>query len=350
MSSGAYTRAEIASQPEVWQATLEKLAGQWDALARAVEGLKARPFVVVGCGSTYYLAQHAASVLRNAGIRADAFPSSELALFPLSQLPDGFVLVAVSRSGTTTETLWAMDAYRKRFPDGGRIITVTCVPDTPMIAKADVALLSEFAQEDSVAQTRSFSSMALMVQVLAALLLGERSQMQALGRLPALLAEFLARAGELPEQIGRDLSLDRFFYLGNGAYYGIACEAMLKTKEMTVSWSEAYHTLEFRHGPMSVVAPSALVVGLISNLAAEAEIAVLRQMGTLGARTLALCDRRDGLDLSGVDMVVETRSGLDDWQRPVLCLPFVQWLALHRALAKGLDPDNPQNLSQVIVL
>lgn len=350
MGAGAFTRLEIESQAAVWKATLSKMAGQWDELTAQLQGVQDRPIVVIGCGSTYYLANHAASVLRSLGIHANAYPSSELAFFPLSHLPEDFVLLTISRSGTTTETLWAMDAYRKRFPLTGKIITVTCVPGTPMVDKADVVLLSEFAQEQSVAQTRSFTSMALMCQVLAALLAGDRARMNSLDRLPGLLTDFLARAGDLSETLGSDLALDRFFYLGSGAFYGLACEAMLKTKEMTTSWSEAYHVLEFRHGPMSVVAPSALVVGMISDSAAEAEIAVLRQMKGLGARTLAICESRGNLDWSGVDTVLETRSGLDEWQRPVLYLPFIQWLAFYRALAKGLDPDNPQNLTQVIVL
>jgi glucosamine--fructose-6-phosphate aminotransferase (isomerizing) len=350
MGAGEFTRLEIDSQADVWTATVEKMAREWPANEAALAGARGRPFIVIGCGSTYYLAQHAASLLRSVGFTADAFPSSELALFPQEHLPADFVLLAISRSGTTTETLWAMDAYRAHFPSTGLIIIVTCVPGTPMVGMSDVVLLSEFAQEQSVAQTRSFTSMALMCQVVAALLSGDRSRMQALARLPQLLVDLLARNGNLPEQLGSDLSIDRLFYLGSGPFYGLACEAMLKTKEMTVSWSEAYHVLEFRHGPMSVVAPSALIVGMISDSAAQSEIDVLREMKALGGRTLAICEERGTLDWSGVDTVVELQSGLDEWQRPVLVLPLIQWLAFYRALAKGLDPDNPQNLTQVIVL
>lgn len=349
MGPGSYTRKEIASQPEVWQATLDEIDSQWDSLVHRTRDLVGRPLVVIGCGSTYYLAMHAATILRTAGFEAHAFPSSELALFPLTSFPNDAALIAISRSGTTTETLWAMDAFRARFPQG-TIVTITCVPNTPMIEKADITLLSASAQEISVAQTRSFTSMVLMAQALTAILKGDRARFDSLRALPELLRKLLAQVGDLPEQLGGDLTLDRFFYLGNGAAYGIACEAMLKTKEMTTSWSEAYHVLEFRHGPMSVVASSALVVGILSDSATDAEIAVLRQMKGLGGRTLAFCENRGSHDWSGVDWVIELGSGLDEGQRPVLCLPVIQWLALYRALARGVDPDNPQNLSQVIVL
>ena len=236
-----------------------------------------------------------------------------------------------------------------QHPDG-KIIAATCVPETPMIQKADITLLADAAQEDSVAQTRSFTSMVLLVQVLAALLVDDPSRMERLHQLPARLANMLTRAGDLPQKLGADLTIDRFFYLGSGPFYGIACEAMLKTKEMTTSWSESYHVLEFRHGPMSVVANTALVVGFISTSAADAEIQVLREMKAKGARTLAICEEKAGHDWNGVDDVVEMHSGLTDWERPVLCLPFIQWMAFARALAKGLDPDNPANLTQVVVL
>jgi glucosamine--fructose-6-phosphate aminotransferase (isomerizing) len=224
------------------------------------------------------------------------------------------------------------------------------VPGTPMIAGSDVALYSEFAQEESVAQTRSFSSMAVMVQILAGLLVDDTDRIERLSMLPSALEGLLAKVGDLPKQIGQDLSLDRFFFLGSGPFYGIACEMMLKTKEMTVSWCEAYHPLEFRHGPMALAAPGALIAGLISDSQAEDEIKVLREMKAKGARTLAICENKGSYDWDGVDIVVETNTGLSEWVRPVLYLPPVQWMAFHRAVAKGLDPDNPTNLTQVVEL
>jgi Predicted phosphosugar isomerases len=350
MPNGFFTRSEITSQPTVWKKTLQKMnaqrAGQEDSLA----GLTNRPWIITGCGSTYYLSLYAASVLRSIGVNAFAFPASELVFFPQKNLPAGFVLLVISRSGTTTETLWAMDAYRQLMPEDGKIICITCVPDTPMVAGSDLVLLAPDAQEESVAQTRSFSSMALMVQTLAVFMSGKEKLTAPLENIPESFSVALPRYQTLIEKLGNDLSLDRFFFLGTGPFYGIANECMLKTKEMCCTWSEAYHTLEFRHGPMSVVAPSALVVGLISDSAAKDEIQVLREMKAKGARTLAICEQRRDLDWEGVDDVIEVFSGLSEWQRPMLYLPYIQWIAFHRSLAKGLDPDSPLNLTQVVRL
>ena len=350
MANGDFTRSEIASQRDVWQKTLEKFSQQQGELSGALTGLSKRPFIVIGCGSTYYLALHAASVLRSVGVNAWALPSSELVFFPQAHLPGDFILLVLSRSGTTSESLWAMDAYRTAHPSTGKIISISCVPGTPMVAGSDIVLCSEFAQEKSVAQTRSFSSMALMVQALAGMLGDDMSRLERLARLPGALESMLAQIGDLPQRLGGDLGLDRLFFLGSGPFYGIACEMMLKTKEMTTSWAEAYHCLEFRHGPMSVVSSSTLLVGLISDSGAAAEMRVLREMKAKGALTLAFTESRGDYDWSGVDMLIETQTGLSDWERPVLYLPPVQWLAFYRALAKGLDPDSPTNLTQVVEL
>lgn len=87
MGVGAFTRSEIESQPVVWKQTLDKISSQWEALSGQLEGLAQRQFVVIGCGSTFYLANHAAAVLRSVGIEADAFPPRKLLCFRWSTSP-----------------------------------------------------------------------------------------------------------------------------------------------------------------------------------------------------------------------------------------------------------------------
>ena len=155
------------------------------------------------------------------------------------------------------------------------------------------------------------------------------------------------RAG-LARQLGEDMALQRFFFLGSGPNYGLACETMLKMKEMSLSYSEAYHFLEFRHGPKSMVDESSLVVGLISEGAREQEVAVLKEMQGLGATILALADYEFGLE--DFAHVVAFKSGTSDWARGVLYLPVLQLMAYYRALAKGLNPDRPTHLDAVVKL
>ena len=160
--------------------------------------------------------------------------------------------MTISRSGTTTETLWAVENYRKQIK-GHTVIAVTTQPDSTLAKEADFVMAAAQAKENSVAQTRSFTSMFLLSQILSGALANDDTVAERLQALPDALETLLKENKNLLRQIGEDLSINRFFFLGGGPLYGLACEAMLKTKEMTCSWAEAYHPLEFRHGPMSVV-------------------------------------------------------------------------------------------------
>jgi glucosamine--fructose-6-phosphate aminotransferase (isomerizing) len=168
--------------------------------------------------------------------------------------------------------------------------------------------------------------------------------------LPDGLEDLVGRLEDLPQRLGVDRSIERFFFLGGGPLYGLASEAMLKTKEMSLSYAEAYYPLEFRHGPMSMVDGHTLVVGFLSDSGLAEELRVLQNMQGLGARTVALVE--DIAALSGwlADHVVELRSSLSEWERGPLYLPMAQRMAYHRAVAKGLNPDRPQNLTAVVEL
>jgi glucosamine--fructose-6-phosphate aminotransferase (isomerizing) len=192
--------------------------------------------------------------------------------------------------------------------------------------------------------------MLLLTQALTAAVVRDEVMLEHLGRLPGLLDDLMGRLGDLPRHLGVDLTIDRIFFLGAGPLYGVANEAMLKTKEMSLSYSEAYHPLEFRHGPMSMVNERTLVVGLFSDTGLAEELRVLRDMQELGARTLALVEGGSMLADLRPDHVVELRSGLGEWERLPLYLPVLQLLAYHRAIAKGLDPDFPNNLEAVVLL
>ena len=145
----------------------------------------------------------------------------------------------------------------------------------------------------------------------------------------------------LARKVGENLDLDRFYFLGSGPRYGLACETNLKMKEMTLTHSEPFHFFEFRHGPMSMVTNTTAIIGMRSSVNASHEQTVLDEMQNLGGQILSLGE-------SDADVAFE--SHLPEEVRNVLHLPVLQLMAFYRARAKGLDPDNPRNLSAVIHL
>jgi glucosamine--fructose-6-phosphate aminotransferase (isomerizing) len=350
-TKGQHTLAEITTQPEAWADALQAFEARQDELKRSWTCLRLQRVLFAGCGSTHYLSQTAAFLFQSlTGVPARACPSSEIVLFGPQVMPDPgrTLLVAISRSGTTTETLIAVERFRRL---GGQAVwTITCYPNSPLAQAADLVLPAQAAQEQSVAQTRSFTSMLLLAQALTAALAGNAAMLERLRRLPEALNNLSGRLGDLPRQLGTNLDIERIYFLGGGPLYGVANEAMLKTKEMSLSHAEAYHPLEFRHGPMSMVNEHTLVVGLLSDSGLAEELRVLAEMQQLGARVLALAEDGSALTPRRPETVVELQSSLKEGERGLLYLPVLQRLAYHRALAKGLDPDRPNNLTAVVTL
>ncbi|MCI0398963.1 MAG: SIS domain-containing protein, partial [Chloroflexi bacterium] len=279
------------------------------------------------------------------GIPANAAPSSELLLFPEQKIaaPESTLLVAISRSGTTTETLQAVSRFRKM--GGPNVWVISCYPQSELAQCGDLTLLAGAAHEQSVAQTRSFSSMLILAQALAAAVAGE--DVTALAALPGRLSSLLENTAGLFETLGQRIDLERIFFLGSGYQYGIANEAMLKMKEMSLTDSEAFHFMEFRHGPMSMATKKALIVGLFSEGVRAHEERVLSEMMALGAHTVGL----NASPSSDYEYnVFFDNHAVPAWALPALFLPPLQLLAYHRSISKGLDPDNPRNLEAVVSL
>lgn len=344
--NGQHTCSEITTQPDAWQDALDAFAGLEGELRRRWTAVSPQQLIFIGCGSTHYLSQTAAALFQTlTGIPARAYPASELILFPERTLRDAAdsLLVAISRSGTTTETLTAVNQFQQR--GGTAVWTITCYPGSPLAQASDLVLPAEAAQEESVAQTRSFASMLLLAQAMAAALGGYGTA--PLRALPDLGRDLITRAEPFMAELGRDTDRERLYFLGSGAQFGIANEAMLKMTEMSLTPSQAFQFMEFRHGPMSMATERALIAGLLSPTAFAHEHQVLLEMADMGAHTLAL---NPTTAVTGAEWQISLPADLPDFAYPILYLPPLQLLAYHRSLAKGLDPDNPRHLTAVVYL
>ncbi len=344
-SRGRATLSEIVSQPDTWAAAYAMLHARQADLAAAWNAHAPRQVLVTGCGSTYYLALSAAALLQGVGrVPARGVPASEIVLYPEQVIHDAgsTLLITVSRSGTTTETAAAIDRFRSL---GGKAVWgITCHAGTPVADESDTVILTDMAQERSTAQTRSFSTMLLAAQALAALV-GKQS-LEPLASIPDVGRRLIEGTYGLATNWGTEAGIERFFFLGSGWLYGIACEAMLKMKEMSVSHSEAYHFLEFRHGPKALVDDEAMVIGLVSAQTMAHEAAVIREMVELGGNTVILAPGQQAIG----HVAVHLPASAPAWTLPGLYLPVLQSMAYARAMHKGLDPDNPRNLTAVVQL
>jgi fructoselysine-6-P-deglycase FrlB-like protein len=288
------TKTEIDSQPAKWRQAVE-LADEVGLLLPA----SGRRVAVVGCGTSYFIAQSVArarETLRQG--ETDAFVASEMPAFRRYDL-----VLAISRSGTTTEVVRALMA----LPAGTPSLAISAVADSPVVRAAGDAVLLQFADEESVVQTR-FATTVL------ALMRAHFGQDLA----PAIADAEAALSGPLPAE---PADFEHFVFLGREWTVGLAAEAALKFREAAGAWTESYHAMEYRHGPISVAGPSTLVWFL-----SDAEPTLVDDVRATGATVLV---------------------GAAD---PMAELVTIQRMAVALAEARGLDPDRPAHLTRSVVL
>lgn len=302
-------------------------------------------WVFVGCGTSYYLAQAAAaSFTLLTGRLARALPASEILLYPELSLPSPETAfpVLISRSGHTSEILAVAEILKEK---GIEFLALTC--DGNELATSTRRVLQLPAKEESTVMTASFTSMLLAMQFLAAWLAGKEEFLVELDHLPPLVESLLAKYGQQLEEFAQR-PFEDVAVLGQGALYPIASEVALKVMESSSSYAQYFHTLEFRHGPKSIIDNRALVIGLIADAGVEREVKVLREMKELGASTIAIVNHATDEVRTAADLLVELSSFQPELALLIAYVVWGQLFGSYVGLAKGLNPDEPLNLTRVV--
>ncbi|MFE9493240.1 SIS domain-containing protein [Streptomyces collinus] len=290
----SHVEDELNSQPECWTRAAHEVGRYAAALPDAGERV-----AVVGCGTSYFMAQAVAALREATGQgETDAFAASE---FPRGRSYDR--VVALTRSGTTTEVLDLLGKVR----GGARTTAVTADPATPVATAADDLVVLDFADERSVVQTR-FATTAL---TLLRTHLGLHTE-------AAVTDARTALSAPLPEGL---VDCAQFTFLGRGWTVGLANEAGLKMREASLSWTEAYPAMEYRHGPISITTE-----GTATWMLGEAPAGLAEQVRATGGHWV--------------------EGTLD----PLAELVRVQRLAVAVAARRGLDPDRPRHLTRSVIL
>jgi glutamine---fructose-6-phosphate transaminase (isomerizing) len=315
------TEQTILKQFDFWQQAL--------TLDLSAAQLLPGPVVVIGCGTSYYLAQSIAAALnQNPNHSAIAVPSGEWHLRRHDYIGDTKVqILALSRSGSTTETIAAAKASLEA---GERVIGISCEPNSELAKVSSQCIYAPTHPLEDIVMTTSASLMLLVGLALA----GQKITSQQIQAAQKLLEDHKNHFDRLIQ------NRSHFVYLGGGALYGIASEGALKLMEMSLSFSQAYHPLEYRHGPISLIDEHSLVVMLYSPDTLEQESKLVTELREKGAKVIGFGGVGDlNLELS------ETSS-----LRGLIALPTLQWLGERVAQSKGLNTREPRHLTKVVVL
>lgn len=256
------------------------------------------------------------------------------------------MVLPITRKSYTTEVRNAIDKVRS-FP-GVKSLAITCDPDSSIYN--DYVILSPDTAEDSVIMTRSFTSMVYLAVVMAMYVSDNKSEIEAMKNYDVIAKEMLVGMDKLAKQIMEEhKNLDLFITLGQGEFYGVANECMNKIKEMSLVNSEAYYSLEYRHGPMSLVDDNTLILVLVNEKALETDAKLVTQMNGYGATTVVVGEGVKA-GIPDAHYHYELSYGLNSAQYAASIGFIGQLLGYYIAELKGLDADHPRNLTQAIVL
>jgi glutamine---fructose-6-phosphate transaminase (isomerizing) len=344
-----HTLTEILSQPDVWRSCLQELPSNAAFQSILKKAVSRKEWLFVGCGTSFYLAEAVAtSWTILTGQPARALPASELLLFPhVAQLSaKDLQVVVISRSGRTSEAVRVAELLRQKYSLS--TVGVTCASDSELAKACELTLVFRAADEKSMVMTRSFTSMLLALLYLAAPHSVELTS--GFEAAAAALASRIAAFSDRVESFVSKHSFADYIYLAQGPFFSIAREAALKITEMSCSYAQSYHTLEFRHGPKSIVAPQTCITFFLSESGMQQESEVLTEMKELGGTIIAICNRATESVRRSADLLFEVEA---DVPEIALLAPFIvpaQLLGFHTGVKKGFNPDQPKNLSRVVIL
>ena len=304
---------------------------------------------IVACGTAYHsgvAAKYAIEALSRVPVEVD-IASEYRYRDPI--VPKGTLVIAVSQSGETADTLAAAVLAKER---GAKVLALTNVPYSSLTALADFVLLTHAGRETAVAATKSFCAQLASLYSLAASRAALKGRSApSLAPFPALCEDALSRSEKVKEWARALCQKKSVYFIGRGADYAAAIEGSLKLKEVSYLASEGYPAGELKHGTLALVGEDAPVVALLSDARlAEKTMNAVHEVRSRGARvflitTLPSCaegvlPEEDVLRLPACEAVYS----------PLCTVVPLQLLAYETAVLLGHDPDKPRNLAKSVTV
>ncbi len=312
--------------------------------------------VFVACGTAYHASMLGrAMVERLAGLPAEADLASEFRYRDAVVGPETLV-VAVSQSGETADTLGAVKAARQK---GCPILAITNVVGSALAREATGNLPMHAGPEIGVASTKAFSTMIVAVYLLALWLGRQRGvlgpedvkkRIRDLVEIPRLVEQTLAHDESIAALARALSSAQDFLYLGRGLQHPIALEGALKLKEISYIHAEGYAAGEMKHGPIALITEALPVVALAPRDGSyERMLGNVEEVRAREGQVIAIVQTGDRMVASKAQHVIEVPPSAD-LLAPLLTVVPLQLLAYHIAVRRGCDVDQPRNLAKSVTV
>ena len=312
--------------------------------------------IVVACGSSYHaglVAKYAFE--RWARISTQVDIASEFR-YRDSVLDATTLVVGVSQSGETIDTLQAMRHARE---GGARVVVVSNVVDSSMAREADGVLYTRAGPEVCVASTKTVVAQIVALDLLALHLAQVRGvlskeeiarHLEEMRALEGLLSVALDRGDAVAAVAAEVSGASDFFFLGRHAGYPTALEGALKLKELSYLHAEGYPGGELKHGPIAVIEPGSVVVAIATGgPLREKMLSNISEVKARGATVIIVAEDDDDEVVGVADYVLQVPP-TEELIAPVLGFVPLQQLAYHLARGRGLDVDRPRNLAKTVTV
>jgi glucosamine--fructose-6-phosphate aminotransferase (isomerizing) len=306
----------------------------------------------IGSGSSYHAGLIAASVC--SGFSDKHFisiPSSEFVFYHdyyLKNLTATDFFIIFSRTGETSDTLMAAEIIKDL---GGRALCLTTFKDTSISRICDKCIVLKHCRENSITSTRAVTGFTLFILSLFFSLYGRQQLVQSLINKSSLFFKKFKLFSDTIFSILYETDISRYVFLGHGPFYGVAREAALKVREMSLVSTEFWRTLEYRHGHSTLIDKNTLSVLFLSDMAAKLELKTCVGLRESGAKILLIFDNKSIEGISRIcDWYFDTGMDLESSTLTIPFQLFGQLLGYHQALKKGINPSRPRGLEYVVTI
>jgi glucosamine--fructose-6-phosphate aminotransferase (isomerizing) len=358
-----FMQKEIAEQPEGILDTIRGRANfgesriELDDFGLTEEQLHSvRHVTLVGMGTSLHAAMIGRTFFEQiAGMQADFDNASEMRYRGPVLGPDTLV-VAVTQSGETVDTLAAMEEARRQ---GAMLVSITNVPGSQASRVADGTVHTRCGLEIGVASTKTYTASITALYLLACHIAQVRRKLDAeqmagylepLARLPNLAGEVLKAERRAETLAHRFFRCDNFLFLGRGVQYPVAMEGALKLKELSYIHAEGYPAGEMKHGPIALIDRDMPVIALCPpGDLRDKMMSNIEQVKAREGTVIAVCSEADNGVAEKADEII-TVPDTSSLLMPVLTSIPLQLFAYHVAVRRGCDVDQPRNLAKTVTV
>ncbi len=351
---------EIYEQPTVMADVLEgRLTG--DRLLEQCFGAEAaelfdntKQVLILACGTSY----HAGMVARYwieelANLPCSVEVASEFR-YRKAVVPEGTLLLTISQSGETADTLAALRDIQSRVAGS---LAICNVPGSSLVRESQLSLMTQAGPEIGVASTKAFTSQ-LVALMLTTVALARRQGLtdekeayiiHSLRQLPGLLEQVIGLDDQIQKMSEAFAEKHHSLFLGRGALYPVAMEGALKLKEISYIHAEAYPAGELKHGPLALVDKEMPVIAVAPrNDMLDKLKANLQEVRARGGELFVFAEEGTIQEEEGIHVI--ELPVVDFWLEPLVYTIPLQLLSYHVAVLKGTDVDQPRNLAKSVTV